>query len=207
MPAAIQKTRALLVEGKDEVQFFDALLGQMALSSIQVVEVGGKDRLRNEFPALLNDPGFSSLAAYAIVRDADVSFPSALQSVCCLLKKHGEPCPRKHGEFSSAGGRRVGIYVMPGNFAEGMLETLCLRTVEDHPVMPCVNGFMDCLRQALRGDETRLPKNEAKARVQGFLAGMPEPVSSLGIGAQKGYWRLDHEVLGDLRRFLAELAK
>ena len=61
----------LLVEGKDEVNLFKALLRHMGMSpevDIQLKEVGGKDKFRNEFPAFLNDPNFSLVKAYAIVR-------------------------------------------------------------------------------------------------------------------------------------------
>jgi len=35
-----------------------------------------------------------------------------------------------------------------------------------------------------------------------FLAAMPEIASSVGIGAQKGYWNFDSEELNGLRSFI-----
>jgi hypothetical protein len=94
-----------------------------------------------------------------------------------------------------------------------MLENLCLETVSDHPVMPCVDRFMACLRSSLRHEgrkpsksqEPVFPKNEVKAKAQAFLAGMREACASVGIAACKGYWNFDHSTLTDLRTFLSKL--
>ncbi len=51
------------------------------------------------------------------------------------------------------------------------------------------------------------PKNEAKARVHAFLAGMHELVPFPGLAAQRGYWNLDHPAMAELKRFLEALAR
>src|SRR5579871_5372101 len=59
--------------------------------------------------ALLRDPGFSQLTAYAYIRDADKAEESALQSVQRLLKSNSQPCPERAGSFAIKDELKVGI--------------------------------------------------------------------------------------------------
>ncbi|KPA17569.1 hypothetical protein MHK_002234 [Candidatus Magnetomorum sp. HK-1] len=80
MNIKIEKDILLLVEGKDEVEFFEALLKYInANESAQIIEVGGKDKFKNEFPTLLLSPNFDSVKKYAIVRDADTNANNTFQ--------------------------------------------------------------------------------------------------------------------------------
>lgn len=210
----IQKSRLLLVEGKDEINFFGALLKILKIDDIDLREVGGKNNFPNELPALLNDPGFSNVQSYAIIRDADSSHKNTLASVKNLLKKYKQPVPASSGHYADENGVRAGIYIMPGNADIGMLEDLCIQSVADHPITGCVNAYIKCLEQVLekrKGAGARqegcfyFPKNLAKAKAQTFLAGLEEIYSSVGIAAQKGCWNLNHESLKPLRAFLQNL--
>jgi hypothetical protein len=202
MPDKIEKNRVLLVEGKDEVNFFRALLRRMGNPEVQVVEIGGIDKFRTELPAFLNDPGFGRVTHYAVVRDAEKSAKAAFQSVAGVLRKHNQPCPQKPAAFASKSRRKVGVFIMPGRSDHGMLEDLCLQTVAEHPAMECVDEFIRCLRSKLKP----FPKNESKARASAFLAGMPETCYRFGEAAQKGYWDLSHPALNDLKAFLSRLS-
>jgi hypothetical protein len=196
----------LLVEGKDEVNFFGALLQHMSPEyAIELREVGGKDKFLSEFPAFLNDPHFYQVKAYAIVRDADTSASNALKGVQKLLKDYHQPCPTIHAGFASSNDNAltVGVYIMPGD-PTGMLEDLCLRSVEEHPVMPHVRSFMEQVRQTMGRDA---PKNRSKATVQAFLAGMPYTMPNLGIAAQRRYWPFENGAFGNLRAFLEQLVR
>lgn len=210
----VTHTKVVLVEGKDEVNFFDALLTHLGVSDVGVREVGGRDRFPEQFAAFRNDPGFGRVRALAIVRDADFDPAATLASVRDLLGRHSLPCPRESAAFAAEGGRSVGVYIMPGESEHGMLEDLCLKTVGDHPVFACVEQYMACLTAKLKrhaSGESRerrehyYPKNEAKAKAHAFLAGMYEVVPSVGVAAQKGYWDLDHMALDGLKRFLSQL--
>jgi hypothetical protein len=89
---------------------------------------------------------------------------------------------------------------MPGNLENGMLEDLCFKTVSNHPAAKCVNTFIDCVKKL-----EQPPKIISKARVQAFLAAMPKLVNSIGLGANKGYWNLEHHEMIDIRKFLEDL--
>lgn len=208
--AAITARRLLLVEGRDELEFFDALVRQEKLEGVQVMIVGGKAKFPKKLVALQRDRDFGGVEALAVVRDADENAASAFQSATGLLQRSGLPVPREMGTFTEGDGLRVGIYVMPGGQESGMLEDLCLQTVADHPVATCVDEYVACLEERLApqgaAGQPALPRNLSKCRAYAFLAAMEEPVARVGIGAQKGYWKLDHPALESLRSFLAQLA-
>jgi len=214
MSITIDKPTLLLVEGKDEVNFFAALLDECQITEVQIIEVGGKDKFKLEFPTLLNLDGFSQVKSYAIIRDADNDANATLTSIQSLLSKYHQPVPNDCGELVNNNGIRVGIYIVPGNKNEGMLENLCLDTVTNHPVLQCVDHYLSCLEKNLEFEvesadkepgKYYFPKNRAKARMHAFLAGQNKWVPSLGLAAKKGYFNLSAEVLSDLRRFLKNL--
>jgi hypothetical protein len=213
MPMIIEKPTLLLVEGKDEVNFFEALLDECQIKEVQIIEVGGKDKFKLEFPALLNLDGFSNVKSYAIIRDADNDTKATLTSIQSLLSKYDQPVPKDCGQWSKNDSIRVGIYIVPGNKNEGMLENLCLDTVTNHPVLHCVDRYLSCLEEKLKPevkgsnkeDKYYFPRNRAKARMYAFLAGQNKLVPSLGLAAKKGYFNLNAEVLSNLRCFLEKL--
>ncbi len=197
----ITARRLLLVEGEDEVNFLQALLHHEEITGVAVREVGGKDQFPARFDFLKNDGAFHRLEALGVVRDADADAAGTFQSVTGILRRNALPVPQEIGAFTQGGHLRVGVFVMPGGQASGMLEDLCLRTVADHPVTACVEEYVACLE----GRQVE-PANGSKCRAYAFLAAMKEPVARVGIGAQRGYWNLDHPALGELRAFLTRLA-
>ncbi len=202
-PTSITRSHVLLVEGNDDDYFFRALLRYMQSDQdIQIRLFNGKDN-RAIFPAFLNDPGFSLVTSYAIIRDADTNARAALESIQKLLKDYAQPCPPQHSTFAHNDSVTAGIFIMPGNGAIGMLEDLCLQSVNGHPIMPHVDTFMERVRTTM---QTEAPKNTSKAKVQAYLAGMKKTVNSLGIAAQNHYWPFDSEAFSPLRQFLTELA-
>ena len=208
-PVPIKSKKVLAVEGIDEVNFFDALLSNLGIRDIDIREVGGKDQFKNKLPALKIASGFYNaddspfVTHLAIVRDKNSG--DVFKSIEGILKEEGFKSPNKHGQFSG-GNPKVGIFIMPGETIEGtMLEDLCLKTVENHPAMKCVNEFATCVSEL----ETK-PKNISKSKVQVFkaqvfLAAQTEVVDSVGLGGQKKYWNFDSPALNELKQFLDNL--
>lgn len=212
MPTSISLPKVLLVEGKDEVRFFGAFLAHLKIVGVQPIEVGGKDKFPIEFPTLTKDPNFKIVNTVAIVRDADQNVKAVFDSVSYLLNQHKFPVPSAVGEIATSTKMKVGVFVMPGNKENGMLEDLCMKTVSSHPATQCVASFMGCLSQVLtppspskESAKHYFPKVPAKAKAQAFLAAMHEIVPSVGIAAEKGYWDLDHTALAELKAFLNRL--
>lgn len=199
----INKNKLLLVEGKDELNFFSALFKHLSISNIQIIEVGGKIKFKDELPALMNDPNFPSVRSLGYVRDADVNANDTLKSIQGTLKKYNLPVPKKSEDFANNDQIKIGIFILPGLQNEGMLENLCLETVSDHTVMPCINQFLECIEKKSKEP----PKNKSKAKAHSFLAAMPESDLRVGEAAKKGYWNFNHSALQPLTVFLKKLAE
>ena len=205
----INSKKVIAVEGKDEINFFNALLRHMNITDFDIREIGGKDQFPKKLPALLKARGFyladgsSFVTHLAIIRDRDED--EAFKSIATIVTNAGLKPPTKQSEFSN-GSPKVGIFIMPGETIDGtMLEDLCLKTVENHKAMTCVNEYASCI-SALEP----IPKNIPKAKVQVFkaqvfLAAQPEIVDSVGLGAQKKYWDFESNTLDELKEFLIKL--
>ena len=197
IPKTISKKKVLIVEGEDEVNFFTALLEHMRITGFEIHGIGGKDKFKSIFPALVRMPGFSDVEVLAVVRDADKDADAAFKSVRNILEREGLKPPIKMNQFSNKSKPIVGIFIMPGNSDTGMLEDLCLKTVENHPAMKCVNSFIDCVSKL-----DNPPNNISKAKAQVFLAAMPKLVNSVGLGAKKRYWNFNSKELTNLKSFI-----
>lgn len=210
----IEKEYILLVEGNDEVRFFNVYLKHLGIEGVQAIDVGGKDKFKEIFPLFIADSGFNAVKGYAIIRDADEDIDNTFQSVIGLLNKHNQSTPKSVFHFNADKGKKVGIYIMPGNLQGKMLEDLCLEIVIGSPVLACVDVYMDCLSASTekKGDGTEsdknkfyFPKNLSKAKLHAYLAGMHEYVPDLGIATEKKYWDLNSPVLEHLKNFIVQL--
>jgi hypothetical protein len=202
----LNKNKLLLVEGKDEINFFQALCSHLSIDDIQIIETGGKEKLKSEFPAVLLMRNFESVVSIAVIQDADISLISTVDSIKYLLSKHNLPVPEGHTAFKTTSGMKSGIFIMPGNRDSGMLENLVLDTLDGNLVKIESDKYIDALREKLTDHDTpRFPRNEHKARLYAYLAGMEKHVSSLGLATQKGYFNLDSEYLDEIKTFLRSI--
>ena len=198
----ITKKILLLVEGKDEESFFEAFIEylKLDLDSVDIFCVEGKNNFKNHIPVLFKNAGMDKVKKIAIIRDADENAKSALESIANVLMKVGVKKSKRDEYIFN--GRKVFIYIMPDNKNKGMLETLCLKSVKNNPVMTCVNKFERCLKHINTN-----PKNMEKTKSLVFLAAMPEDVHSVGIGAKKGYWDFSAKEFESLKKFIKKLIK
>ena len=85
----------LVVEGKQDLMFFNALVRYLAISNIQVKDIGGKTQLSSRLQNVKLSSNFEDIVAIGIIRDADSSSKAEFQSVCAALKKADLPIPKK----------------------------------------------------------------------------------------------------------------
>ncbi|MDE0683429.1 MAG: hypothetical protein OXI63_10980 [Candidatus Poribacteria bacterium] len=199
-PEEIKSEIQLLVEGNDQRNFFEAFIDHLSLENIQIQNFGGVNELRNFLPAFVNMPNFQSVQSLGIVRDAETSAGSALQSIQSSLRNAELPVPdspAKRTGISPA----VTVLILPGDNRTGMLETLLCESFMDTPVNHCIDDFFVCVEN--------LPdvsiKNPHKARAHAYLTTKPDPHFSVGVAAKNDYWDLDHDVFGNVRDFLQRI--
>ena len=201
VPDPIVSNTQLLVEGNDQRNFFEALKRHISLENIQIQNFGGVGELTSFLETLAASDEFKDrVQSLGIIRDAEESAGSAFQSIQSSLRNAGlsEPIrPRERAGESPT----VSVLILPDDTRPGMLETLLCETFADTSMDECVDAFLDCAR-ALPGADIRRPD---KSRAHAYISTYPEPQSSVGVAAQKGYWDLDHSALADVRHFLESL--
>ena len=194
----------LLVEGRDEENLFNALIGQCfdATPEIQVIAAGGVDgfptNLRAIHTAARTRP---TLRAIGVVRDADADPSAAFQSVCDHLRNVGYQPPPVHGQFSD-GVPSIGVFIVPDGAEPGAIETLCRRSRHGDEVARCVDEYLSCLA----GNKAMRSANEDKSFTHAYLAAMEDPVARVGEGARQGVWDFESAAFAELREFVRKLA-
>lgn len=197
-PKPIIKTKLLIGEGKDECNFFWKLLEHLGIEGVQIIEING-NKFKEKLPALKKRTGFEKAEIIAITCDADRDSSSTYQKMEHAINEMELTPPSNNGEYTNDT-PKVGLYIFPSpDHSEGMLEDLCLQTVEDHESFECVKTFSETLEKLDNG-----PNNISKAKVQVFLAARSRRkiAKDLGTGAKIGHWNFDSPALNDLKEFL-----
>ncbi len=193
----ITKLKIIAVEGRDEDNFFSALFDYLGISDIQIIIFEGKTNYKKRIKSITKVSGFSKVQSFALTRDADNNPPlSAFESIKNSLKQAGLPIPESLNEFTETN-PSVGVFIMPGNSKEGMLEDLCLQSIEKFPVIDCIDSFIDCSEEK--------PSNESKAKIMCYLATKGPSSSSLGLAAKQGVWDFDSESFTELKEFILNI--
>jgi hypothetical protein len=206
----ITKPKLLLGEGKDEINFFSALLVHLGINDVQVDEYGGKHRLPAGLKGITNRTGFDQVISLGITRDADhaddtddnaVIAQRAFQSVCGALAHANLSIPTAP-LVKAVGIVEVSVFILPDNQRAGMLEDVCLAAMSAVE-MDCINVYFDCI--ARETSRTQLRRNIPKSRVHAWLATQAEPDKNLGQASQASYLDWDHQAFELLKQFLRQL--
>ena len=230
-PREIQRPVQLLVEGNDARNFFEAFTTHLGLETVQIQNYGGINDLGGFLEALVVAPRFTEVvASLGVVRDAErppegaepettaasgvrlggEMAARAFQSVTDSLRGVGLAEPERPAARTDSN-PATGVFILPGDGEDGMLETLLCQTFADTELDRCVDAFFRCAKAAARREAGRaavagrLARPE-KSRARAFLATTGEPQLSVGVAAKRGLWNLDHDAFAGVRRFLSDLA-
>jgi hypothetical protein len=198
-----EKPNILAVEGKDEYNFFTALIKHLNLTDIQIEDIGGKDKFKLEFPLLAQSENFYGIVKkIGFVRDAEEKEAvAAFQSICGILNTHNLPVPQTPNTITDKDGKKVAIFIMPNNKDSGMLEDLCIESRKTDPIWNCVEAFIKCYDPLIEKDKY----NISKAKIGAFLSTRVPIVNSLGIAAQDHIWDFNNPCFNPIKNFLTKL--
>ena len=143
-PTTIDKEIQLLVEGNDQLNFFEALMKHLSMPVIQMHNFGGVNDLREFLSSFVIARNFAKVRSIGIVRDAERSAGSAFRSVQSALGNASLPAPAYAGQTSS-GSPRVSVFILPDNSEPGMLETLLCRTFAGTVEDRCIDDYFACV--------------------------------------------------------------
>lgn len=123
----------------------------------------------------------------AIVLDADApNLRSKWQAVSNILKNKGyntPSIPNPNGTIlKSEGMPIIGVWLMPDNTVDGMLEDFCMNLAPEG-VLDCMQEFLDNTRA--NGIATFKEVHNSKALIHCYLSTQDEPGSPLGLAITK----------------------
>ena len=202
----VEHTSLLLVEGIEDARFFTAIAHRLNRTDLQIVTVGGKDNFRSFLVStLMKSDNFSRLRRLGIVRDADNSAQSALQSLHDALGHAQLPAPSQAWVAEQSGHLTVSLAILPDGSSQGNLEDLCLRSIENSPDSTCVDQYVECRVSA----GAQIANNRlAKSKVHAFLAvgrDTADPGLRLGEAAEAGVWDWNSPAFQPIIDFLQNL--
>ena len=210
-PVQIGSDLLLVHEGTSDLHVLGSLMRHSRIEGFQTLSLDGHDaqKLRRFFKGLAASPHFTSLVpgfaspvrSLAIVLDAESDATKTFEEIREALMAANLPVPLGPGRISDEL-PHVGVFLLPDNESAGMIETLCLRSVQDDPAWNCIDELFECLRRQLG----TLPTNPDKARAQAFLSTRPRPNLPVGLAALEGYWRFDSQAFEPLVGFLRALS-
>lgn len=204
------------MEGKDDRTAIYKLVNELGIDNIQVAYMEGKDKGK-QFADILAAALKTStskkiyIKAFGVILDADDKEPtSSFQKVCSILKeiqnrriKNMEfDIPKKCAIFTNST-TKVGVYIMPDCVSTGMLETLCLKSVEDDPFYKCVENFID---QALniQPDLDHIDKRKSMAFIA--LKSKDGQKKSVGDAVNEKIFNINSSAFDGIKEFLKTMS-
>lgn len=181
-PISEGKSRLMLVEGPDDVLFFAKLTEHLERSSpesfdftkFETLPFGGAQQLVSSLELLARDPRYDQVSHIGIVRDSDYN-TDAFASVCNAIARFNSQPPTSHlplptEVFTPTQEQpHVSILTMPLK-ADGTLESVVLSALDDDEIVPCVNGYFNCIEEVDPNadfSQSRLPKSKLAVLIAG----------------------------------------
>ena len=193
-PQAIKLEKLLLTEGKSPSNLFEALAKEIGLSDIiEIRDFRGVSELAKYLKTLAATAEMQTIVkSLGIVRDAEKDAQSAKQSVQSAISGSNLPTSIT-----------VNVHILPDETNPGMLETLCMKSVEKTAVFPCVESFFECIAE--KGIVLPEGIHRDKHRAQVYLATCSESQLYPGYAARKGIWPLSDPAYDAAKAFLKSL--
>ena len=222
------KTYLLLVEGKEDQEFFIRLARFMSYDTdnwlLQIIQYGGRTDLTKRLQTLARPDTMEPIERIGIVRDADFRTDAFSSVKDAIRNSHTEntiplPVPVSVGQWTepSEDFPSVGVLILPSDRGEGMIEDLVMDLFQDDPVNLCVETFFDCLRENnVPVSQERLPKARLRTFITGMNVGFDDEEAN-GGDSDKGYlsdvykmsWWKDEfwedDIFADAKAFLTQL--
>lgn len=198
-PIQIRQDRLLLVEGESDVGFLRALLSRHGRAGVQIEALGGKGNYTAKVRARALAPGFDQVRWLGLARDADNDAYAAFDSMRHAIRRVTDRLPLNvptrpwETVHNDGGTHAVTLIVFPDGSRPGDLERFIWDALKAEPEAPCIDQYVQCLRQAGRD----LPQ-EWKTRVYAFLSSRARPDMPLSAAARAAELPTDSPVFRTL---------
>ncbi|MDE2637489.1 MAG: hypothetical protein OXI30_14090 [Chloroflexota bacterium] len=185
------KTRLMLVEGKEDQEFFIQLGNRLTSTDdwlIQINQYSGTSELEDFLIAVSGHPRFGQVETIGIVRDADFN-TDAFQSVQDAIRRANaeiqQALPVPENALTMAeGNKNIIVLIMPSDERHGMLEDLVMDIFQSDPIATCVDAYFNCIREH---GIAILKHKLSKGRLRAFVTGKNVSDQAKGDDSEKLY--------------------
>ena len=197
----------LLLEGNDDQHVIWALCERYDIAeNFDVIDCGGVEKLMQQLPVRFKQ---SDIKTIGIIVDADTDIKNRWDSLKSILELQKFDLPDEiplDGLIIDNGKVTVGIWIMPNNDLNGMLEDFIAFLVpEDDKLLLIVHETLDKIEaQKLNA---YLPIHKAKAIIHTWLSWQEDPGTPMGLSITKKYLNTDKETCLKLINWLKQLFK
>jgi hypothetical protein len=199
--------KKLLVEGNDDKHVILALCKKFDIAddTFDIIDCKGIDSLYETIPVRFKQ---SRIQTIGIIIDADDNINHRWITVKRLLSAQGfvtpDELPSTGLLLSNTDGLKVGVWIMPDNNLNGMLEDfISFLAPKDDKLFPIVNTTLDEIENQGLNKYSLIHKS--KAKIHTWLAWQEDPGTPMGLSITKKYLTTDEKTCLRLIKWLQTL--
>jgi hypothetical protein len=198
--------KKLLVEGNDDQHVIWALCEKFKLpETFDVIDCEGIDKLSEQIPVRFKQSGIDTLG---IIIDADSEILGRWNSLKSLLSAQRfnvpDALPSTGLILKNENNIKVGLWIMPNNNLNGMLEDFISFLVpKEDKLLPIVNSTLEDIEKKKLNKYTAIHKS--KATIHSWLSWQEDPGTPMGLGITKRYLTTDEATCSLLIKWLEKL--
>lgn len=181
-----------MVEGNDDLHVVWALCEKFNVpQNFDVISIDGLGNLAPQLNLRLKQSGITTIG---VIVDADIEIQARWREIISLFSSNEILLPDHLPETGlivhNTGQIRLGVWIMPDNRLDGMLEDfIAILVPEDDKLLPEVKSNLDAI------EHKRLHKykleTKSKAVIHSWLACQVDPGTPLGLAITKKYLALE----------------
>ena len=186
--------KKLLVEGNDDQHVLWALCEKFSVNeNFDVIDCEGIDKLFEQIPIRAKQSGIETIG---IIIDADFDISSRWHALSAILSNIGFEVPQNipnTGLILVQNGMTVGIWIMPDNSLNGMLEDFIKFLVPDGDrLLGIAKNSLDQIEAEKLNKYNIIHKS--KALIHTWLAWQEDPGTPMGLSITKRYLTTDAQI-------------
>lgn len=198
--------KKLLVEGNDDQHVIWALCEKFTVNeNFDVIDCEGITKLYEQLPIRFKQAQVNTIG---LIIDADSEIKDRWKSISTLLSLQGftipENIPLEGLILKDNSGFKIGVWIMPNNNENGMLEDFISFLVpKEDKILPIVNDTLKAIENQGLNQYSLIHKS--KATIHSWLSLQSDPGTPMGLGITKRYLTTDEETCLKLVNWLKEL--
>lgn len=206
MSAKEKFNQQLLVEGNDDLHVLSALCQKFQVKqSFEIIDCTGIGKLLMQIPIRFKQ---SEVEAIGIIVDADIEIKGRWDSLRSILINQGFNVPADLPVtgliLTNANNKKAGVWIMPDNNLNGMLEDFISFLVPPNDqLLPIAHTTLGDIEQQELNKYTSAHKS--KAVIHSWLSWQEDPGTPMGLAITKKYLTTDGEICARLVAWLNEL--